>query len=63
MIANHKFSGTPLDKAYDSMCHMIRHGWDFADALKTAAQREGANPNDVSALWHAMRLADAVNIK
>jgi hypothetical protein len=30
-----------LDKAYDQLCHLIRHEWEFPDACFKAASREG----------------------
>jgi hypothetical protein len=38
---SHRFTGTPLDKAYDQLCHLIRHEWEFPDACFKAASREG----------------------
>jgi hypothetical protein len=40
-VDSHRFTGTPLDKAYDHLCHLIRNEWDFPDACFKAASREG----------------------
>jgi len=37
----HTFSGTPVEKAYDQMCHLIRNDWEFPDACFKAASWEG----------------------
>jgi hypothetical protein len=36
----YKFTGKPIDKAYDYLRHLLRHGWEFPDACYKAAQRE-----------------------
>jgi hypothetical protein len=37
----HRFTGTPVEKAYDHMRHLMRHEWEFPDACFKAASAEG----------------------
>ena len=50
----HKFTGTDLDKAYDNLCHLIRHGWDFPDACYKASQSNGIDYATLSAFYDEM---------
>ena len=38
--ATHHFTGTPLEKAYDQMRHLMRNDWEFPDACFKAASAE-----------------------
>ena len=41
--STHTFTGTPVEKAYDQMCHLIRNEWEFPDACFKAASWEGVS--------------------
>jgi len=37
----HRFTNTPLHRAYDYMRHLMRNEWEFPDACFKAASAEG----------------------
>lgn len=37
----HRFTGTPVEQAYDQMRHLMRNDWEFPDACFKAASAFG----------------------
>ena len=54
----HSFTGTPVEKAYDQMRHLIRNEWEFPDACFKAASSEGVSYETLADFYDHM---DATN--
>jgi hypothetical protein len=56
--ATHRFTNTELHRAYDRLCHLLRHEWEFPDACFKAASHEGV-PYEALADFYDEMNADA----
>lgn len=54
----HRFTGKPVEKAYDQMRHLMRNDWEFPDACFKAASAEGV-PYETLADFYDEMNADA----
>ena len=52
--ATHHFTGTPIEKAYDQMRHLMRNDWEFPDACFTAASTEGVTYETLADFYDEM---------
>lgn len=52
--ATHHFTGTPIEKAYDQMRHLMRNDWEFPDACFKAASTEGVTYETLADFYDEM---------
>jgi hypothetical protein len=52
-MSTHTATNATLEKAYKTLLHRIRNGWDFADACFNAASAEGVMYEDLADFYDA----------